>query len=157
MFQPLVGTGDQPHPVGIVTAEDNVAVPPTADVMWQDTGRVQSAIPQPTLRKQFATLPTYMLLRDLRWLQLTTYPSQDDGDGEARSPAAGGLLIGQFLLGAYGADDPDVDYAYGILTTNNGEATFLFTEGPQVLADVETSPVAPPGVLVTERQPRRNS
>lgn len=158
MFPPLVGVGDMPHGYGIVIAENNGAAPPTADVMWQDTGKVQTAIEQPQLMKVFGTVPVYMLLRDMQWLQLDTYPSQAEADGEPRSPAAGGLLIGQFMLGAYDAAEGDPELAYGRLAINNGENTVLFTEGPYPsFAEASASLEPPDGSTVTTILARRNS
>lgn len=115
--------GSEGGPFGVVIAED--AGPPlNADVLWED-GVIGSAIPQASLRKVFRP-PLFIIGRIGGWQRLSSSPVGVAGS-TPKSPAAGGLLIGGFQLGAYDSVSPD-DPTYSWVTQDNGRGRKLVEE-----------------------------
>lgn len=117
-------------PFGTVVGE-TVGPPDTADVLWEN-GQLDLAVPQAALSKVFPPVG-FQAGRIGAWQRLNNFVFGAAGT-TPKSPGAGGVLLGAFQLGAYGAGSAD-DPAYAVISQDNGRGRMLVVEdGAAVVA-----------------------
>lgn len=135
-----------PPYTGVVQAEDNVADPPTADVLWRKTGLL-STVPQPQLQKVFNSP---LGARQVgQYAQIVGFPELEVEPGDQveglppKSPAAAGPIVDAFVLAPYGTQQPPGGNGEVVIAAEEGRSFFVVEY--TLLADDEASYMIQPG------------